>query len=92
MLSERDRRALEAIELQLAVQDPDFAASMGSARPDRAGRWLRRGYDAFILLGAVTAALCFVLLLICAAVVALLVVAASCLLRARLLGNTLPLR
>jgi disulfide bond formation protein DsbB len=88
VLSERDRRALEEIELHLAVQDPGFAASMEHPRPDLVDRWTRCGYDAFIVLGAATAVLCFVLLLICAAVVALLVVGASCHLR----ENTLPLR
>ena len=88
MLSERDRRALEAIELELAVQDPGFAASMEHPRPNRADRWTRCGYDAVIVLGAATAVLCFVVLLICAAVVALLVVGAGCYLRA----ITVPLR
>lgn len=88
MLSERDRRALEEIELHLAVEDPGFAASMERPRPNRADRWTRRGYDVFIVLGAATAVLCFVVLLICAAVVALLVTGACCYLRA----ITVPLR
>ena len=94
MLSERERRALREIEVQIAGQDPGFAASMQHGLPNRADRWTRRGYDAIIVLGAATAVLCFVLLLICAAVVALLVVATSCHLRARLLrpANTLLLR
>jgi Protein of unknown function (DUF3040) len=81
MLSERDRRALDEIEQQITRADPRFAASMQRATPTRTDRWTRHGYDVTIMLGAVTAALCFVLLLICAGVVAVMLVAATFLLR-----------
>jgi hypothetical protein len=80
MLSERDRRALDEIERQIAGDDPRFAASMQRAVPDRIG-WTHPGYDVIIVLAAVTAALCFVLLLVGAGVVAVLLVAATCYLR-----------
>lgn len=77
MLSERDRRTLDAIERRTAEEDPRFAASMRRDRPTWADRWARHGYDAIIVVAAATAALCFTLTLVCAGVLAVAVVVAT---------------
>jgi hypothetical protein len=77
VLSEQDRRALDAIERRTADEDPQFAASMRHARPTWADRWARHGYDAIIVLAAATAALCFALALACAGMLAVAVVVAT---------------
>jgi len=83
VLSERDRRALDAIERQIEGEDPRFAASMRRVRPRWTGRWARDGYDAAIVLAVATAVLCFTLALLCAGITMLLVVVALCRLRPR---------
>jgi Protein of unknown function (DUF3040) len=83
VLSERDRRALDAIERQVEGEDPRFAASMRRVRPTWTDRWAREGYDAIIVLAAATAALCFAIALLGAGVVAAAVVVGLCRLRPR---------
>lgn len=59
MLNERDRRTLNEIELHLAGEDPWLASVM--QLPTRSERWLRRGYDATIVLASVLALTCLFL-------------------------------
>jgi hypothetical protein len=58
MLSERERRALQEIEQRTSDEDPRFAASMQRPLSDRAYRWGHLGYDAIIVIAALSAALC----------------------------------
>lgn len=57
MLNDRDRRILDAMERQLAADDPR-TASLGH-RVHRSELWLRRGIEAALVVAAVSAALCF---------------------------------
>ena len=77
MLSERDRRALDAIERRTADEDPRFAASMRRDRLTWADRCRRHGHDAIIVIAAATAVLCFALTLVDAGVLAVAVVVAT---------------
>ena len=54
---------------------------MRLTRPTPTERWARRAYDAIIVLGALTAALCFVLLLVRAGALAVIAVGAAYYLR-----------
>lgn len=86
MLSERDRRALDAIERRTADEDPRFAASMRRNRLTWDDRWGRHGHDTIIVVAAATAALCFALTLAGAGVLAVAVVVATWHLRPGYLG------
>jgi len=81
MLSERERRTFDDLERRTAVEDPRFAAVMRGTRPTLADRWACHAYEAVIVLGVATAALCFALLLVGAGLVAALLVVATCYLR-----------
>lgn len=58
MLSERERRNLREIEQRLAEQDQRFAAAMSRPLTGRRSRWLRRAYDATIVLAGLLAVTC----------------------------------
>lgn len=61
MFSERERRALEEIELRLARESPRLAAELRHP-PRRARRqWSRLGLDLAISFSVLLAVLCFVL-------------------------------
>ena len=81
MLSERDRRTLDAIEQQIEGADPRFAMVMRRVRPTWTDRWARDAYDATIVLAVASAVVCFALALPSAVVMAVAVVVAMCRLR-----------
>lgn len=58
-MSGREERALDEIEQQLASEDPRFAASMRRTPTKGAYRRHQRGYDAIIVIAALSAALCW---------------------------------
>ncbi len=83
MLSEREQQAIDEIEQQISEQDPRFVASMQRLLPGRVGRWTRRGYDAVIVVAALSALLCLTLSVPGAALTAVLLAVVTGYLRLR---------
>jgi hypothetical protein len=83
MLSEWERRALQEIEQQISEETPWFEASLQRLLSDRAHKWVRRGYDTIIMVGALSAVLCLALSLVGAGVLATLLAAVTLYLRRR---------
>ncbi|MFC5993465.1 DUF3040 domain-containing protein [Pseudonocardia hispaniensis] len=61
MLSRWERQSLQEIEQHLQAEDPRLAVLLERAKSARAGRWLRRGYDAVVLFAVLLSGLCLAL-------------------------------
>ncbi|GEL17095.1 hypothetical protein PA7_09320 [Pseudonocardia asaccharolytica DSM 44247 = NBRC 16224] len=61
MLSRWERQSLQEIEQHLQAEDPRLAVMLERAKSARTRRWLRRGYDAVVVLAVLLAGLCLAL-------------------------------